>query len=285
MGLLSARFWPVGGVVGVGVGSGVVVPWTSSSESCPAGQPVLPGDAQPHEPDGRVGDVDVHGVGLSRVERVARRRLQGGERRAVGGALHGDGLRPRTPGAGRQLEGQVGDRGGAAEVHLHPLRELVVGGLPVRALVAVRDVAGAVDVHGGAGGGGLARGEVRAGRGRSLREDREAERCDERRRGGGHDGEPDVPSHAHEVAPRSPAGGGVDAECAARVSSARRWTQGPDRRRGVGAPGPSSAATPFVGPRTTLCVLAVEFLRGRDQTLRTAARAVKGGPEELHTRV
>ncbi len=76
---------------------------------------------------------------------------------------------------------------GAAEVDLDPLRERVVGALPVGGLVPVGDVAGAVRAVRAAGRGGLAGGQVRAGRGR-LRD-----RSDEEHRTGQEQGHEQPP--------------------------------------------------------------------------------------------
>ncbi len=124
-------------------------------------------------PAGVGGDVDAYETGLRRREGdpdgVARAggegvrggALQGGEGGAVGAALHGERLGPALP-AGRQLQDDLVDAGGGAQVGLDPLRERASRALPVGALVSVGDVAGAVLGVGARGGGRLPGRDVRA---------------------------------------------------------------------------------------------------------------------------
>ena len=79
------------------------------------------------------------------------------ERGPVGAPRDRQRLGPRRPRRGRrQLEHDPADAEGRAEVDLQPLRERVVGALPVRVGVAVHgEVRGLGAVHGAARGGGL----------------------------------------------------------------------------------------------------------------------------------
>ena len=82
---------------------------------------------------------------LAGCERVRRRRLDRGEVRAVGAAEDRQRLVAGAP-AGGQLQDDAARALGRAEVDLDPLRERVVGALPVGGLVAVGHVARRVHV-------------------------------------------------------------------------------------------------------------------------------------------
>ena len=74
----------------------------------PGGPAGVAGEGQPQVTGGGGAEVDGHGVAGGRVERVARARLEVGERGAGGAALHGQRLRPGLPGGGRrQLEDEL----------------------------------------------------------------------------------------------------------------------------------------------------------------------------------